>query len=176
MLLITWTLSCSGRPGKNTETGGTPVSVLTREAAVKLIKMISPVENTGFKLNDRVKVILAPEDKNKLPDSVLIYFDGKAAKVLNSEPWEYSIPPVFTITTGRKSLKVTAYKGGKPQNTITRFMVIYSDMVPKRNGYKVINSYPHDKDAFTQGLVYDKDVLFEGTGQNTGSSLREVKL
>ncbi|MBE3086914.1 MAG: glutaminyl-peptide cyclotransferase [Bacteroidetes bacterium] len=55
-------------------------------------------------------------------------------------------------------------------------MIIFSDMVPKRNGYKVINTYPHDRDAFTQGLVYDKGVLFEGTGQITGSSLREVEL
>ena len=39
-----------------------------------------------------------------------------------------------------------------------------------------MHSYPHDIEAFTQGLVYDKGVLFEGTGQKTGSSLREVEL
>ena len=176
MLLITWTLSCSGRPGKKKEAGVPPASVLSEEAVGKLVKMISPEENSGFKLNDPVKVILALEDKNKLPDSVLIYFDGKAVTVLKSEPWEYSIPPVFTVTTGRKSLKVVAYKGAKSQNPITRFMVIYSDIVPGRNGYKVINSYPHDRESFIQGLVYDKGVLFEGTGQKTGSSLREVEL
>jgi glutamine cyclotransferase len=138
--------------------------------------MISPEENTGYKLNDPVKVVLKLADKNKLPDSVLIFFNGKAVTTLKSEPWEYSIPPVFTVTTGRKSLKVTAYKGGRSQNTITRFMIIYSDIVPKRNGYKVIHTYPHDKNAFTQGLVYDNGVLFEGTGQETGSTLREVEL
>jgi glutamine cyclotransferase len=121
-------------------------------------------------------VVLKLADKNKLPDSVLIFFNGKAVTTLKSEPWEYSIPPVFTVTTGRKSLKVTAYKGGRSQNTITRFMIIYSDIVPKRNGYKVIHTYPHDKNAFTQGLVYDNGVLFEGTGQETGSTLREVEL
>jgi glutamine cyclotransferase len=45
-------------------------------------------------------------------------------------------------------------------------------------GYKVINIYPHDKNAFTQGLVYDmvydKGVLFEGTGQYGASTLRRV--
>ena len=87
-----------------------------------------------------------------------------------------TIPPGFTVTTGRKSLKVAAYKGGKARNTITRFMIIYSDIVPQKNGYRVINTYPHSTDAFTQGLVYDKGILFEGTGQETGSSLREVEL
>jgi glutamine cyclotransferase len=40
----------------------------------------------------------------------------------------------------------------------------------------VIHTYPHSRDAFTQGLFYDKGLLFEGTGQETGSSLREVEL
>lgn len=43
-------------------------------------------------------------------------------------------------------------------------------------GYKVINIYPHDEDAFTQGLVYDKGVLFEGTGGYGASTLRRVDL
>ncbi|TAL69590.1 MAG: glutaminyl-peptide cyclotransferase [Bacteroidetes bacterium] len=55
-------------------------------------------------------------------------------------------------------------------------MLIYSDVVPKKYGYKVIHSYPHDREAFTQGLFYDKGSLFEGTGQESGSSLREVEL
>ncbi len=31
-------------------------------------------------------------------------------------------------------------------------------------GYRVIQSYPHDPNAFTQGLVYDAGELYEGTG------------
>ena len=176
MLLLTWTLSCSGRPGKKTETGVQTAPALSQEVLTKLIKIISPEENTGFKLNEPIKVILALEDKNITPDSVAIYFNGNAVTTLKSNPWEYSIPPVFTVTTGRKSLKVTAFKGGKPQNTVTRFMIIYSDLVPKKNSYKVIHTYPHNRDAFTQGLVYNNGVLFEGTGEETGSSLREVEL
>jgi glutaminyl-peptide cyclotransferase len=176
MSLISWTLSCSGLPGKKPEKVLTPSGISDTEAVSRLIKMISPDDNTGFKLHDPVKVILAIENKDKLPDSVLIYFDGKTVTTIKSEPWEYSIPAAFTVTTGRKSLKVTAYKGGKQHNTITRFIIIYSDMVPKRNGYKVIHTYPHDREAFTQGLIYDNGVLFEGTGQKTGSSLREVEL
>lgn len=176
ILLITWTISCSGRPGKKAETG-TPSSLISAdEASVKLIKMITPEENTGFKLKDRIKVVLELSNKNKLPDSVLIHFNGNVVTSLKTEPWEYSIPSHFTVTTGRKSLKVTAYKGGRAQNTITRFMIIYSDVVPKRNGFKVIHKYPHDREAFTQGLVYDKGLLLEGTGQESGSSLREVEL
>ena len=40
----------------------------------------------------------------------------------------------------------------------------------------VINTYPHDPNAFTQGLVFVDGELFEGTGRNGQSSLRKVAL
>ena len=42
--------------------------------------------------------------------------------------------------------------------------------------YKIIRSYPHDPDAYTQGLVIDNGVLYEGTGIYGKSSLRKVDL
>ena len=42
--------------------------------------------------------------------------------------------------------------------------------------YKVVNTYPHDRGAFTEGLVLDGGVLYEGTGLNGQSSLRRVDL
>lgn len=42
--------------------------------------------------------------------------------------------------------------------------------------YKVINTYPHDRNAFTEGLVFEDGVLYEGTGLHGYSTLRRVKL
>jgi len=43
--------------------------------------------------------------------------------------------------------------------------------------YEVVKSYPHDRLAYTQGLVFEEGVLFEGTGLYGGrSSLRKVTL
>lgn len=47
---------------------------------------------------------------------------------------------------------------------------------PPVYSYRVINSYPHDPNAFTQGLVYLNGVLYEGTGRRGQSSLRRVSL
>ena len=41
---------------------------------------------------------------------------------------------------------------------------------------KVVKSYPHDRQAFTQGLVYLDGVLYEGTGLHGQSGIRKVKL
>jgi glutamine cyclotransferase len=46
----------------------------------------------------------------------------------------------------------------------------------KTYGYKIINSYPHDPNAFTQGLEYDDGLLYEGTGGYGQSSLRRVDI
>lgn len=174
-ILITWSVSCSGRPGKKGTTEIPAAGHPVEESAVKLIKLISPEENTGFKLNNPVKVVLALVNSSEIPDSVLIYYNGKAVTTIKSGPWDYTIPSVNNVRTGRKSLKIIAYKSGRSQNPVTRFMIIYSDVVPGKYGYKVIHSYPHDTDAFTQGLFYDNGVFYEGTGQKTGSSLREVE-
>jgi glutamine cyclotransferase len=42
--------------------------------------------------------------------------------------------------------------------------------------YRVVNVYPHDPDAFTQGLVYFNGSLYEGTGNYGKSTLRRVDL
>jgi glutamine cyclotransferase len=43
-------------------------------------------------------------------------------------------------------------------------------------GFRVINEYPHDPEAFTQGLVYEDGFLYEGTGLWGASTLRKVDL
>jgi|WetSurMetagenome_2_1015567.scaffolds.fasta_scaffold114236_3 glutaminyl-peptide cyclotransferase len=179
ILLITWTLSCSGRPGKMVPAEVKPAepnTAITSEASVNLIKMIAPEENTEFKLHDQIKVVLALARKNEPPDSVTVYFNGKSITTIKGEPWECFVPATFIIETGRKSLKVTAYKSGKSQSPITRFMIIFSDIVPKIYGYRIVHTFPHDNEAFTQGLIYDSGKLYEGTGQKGESNLREVEL
>ncbi len=42
--------------------------------------------------------------------------------------------------------------------------------------YRVVNTYPHDSRAFTQGLFFADGYLYEGTGLNGRSSLRKTTL
>jgi len=43
-------------------------------------------------------------------------------------------------------------------------------------GYRVVHVYPHDPNAFTEGLEYRGGFLYEGTGLNGRSNLRKVDL
>jgi glutamine cyclotransferase len=42
--------------------------------------------------------------------------------------------------------------------------------------YEIVHTYPHDRAAFTQGLVFLDGVLYESTGLNGASTLRKVEL
>jgi len=50
------------------------------------------------------------------------------------------------------------------------------DSEPAHYTYNVVNVYPHDDTAFTQGLVFEDGFLYEGTGRYGQSTLRRVEL
>jgi glutamine cyclotransferase len=58
-----------------------------------------------------------------------------------------------------------AYVSQKQSNTVT---YLYT--------YRIVNAYPHDKTAFTQGLAFENGMIYEGTGLYGHSSLRETDL
>jgi len=65
---------------------------------------------------------------------------------------------------------------GCAENTVRDEVAsLQSEAVPKLS-YTVVAEYPHDRNAFTQGLAYVNGELFEGTGLNGQSSLRLVDL
>jgi glutamine cyclotransferase len=47
---------------------------------------------------------------------------------------------------------------------------------PPVHGYRVVARFPHDADAFTQGLVWADGRLYESTGLRGRSALREIDL
>jgi glutamine cyclotransferase len=53
---------------------------------------------------------------------------------------------------------------------------LWEEQPPAVYGYEVVKSYPHDPDAWTQGLAIDGGQLYEGTGMERESTLRRVEL
>lgn len=47
---------------------------------------------------------------------------------------------------------------------------------PPIDGYRIVREYPHDPTAFTQGLIFLDGRLYESTGLNRQSTIREVRL
>lgn len=79
---------------------------------------------------------------------------------------------------GDKSLSAKLYFEGKEDVAYRNLMVL--PPAAKQYAYEVVNIFPHDTMAFTQGLQYVDGVLFESTGgpsiPGINTSLRKVDL
>lgn len=71
---------------------------------------------------------------------------------------------------------ITTEPQPSPTENTTEIMKKPQEVVLKSSSYDIINTYPHDQNAFTQGLIYHNGFLYEGTGLNGESSLRKVNL
>ena len=60
--------------------------------------------------------------------------------------------------------------------TSTKVPAVASQSGPAYYGYRLVNAYPHDSRAYTQGLVYRDGFLYESTGLNGRSTVRKVRL
>ncbi len=67
-----------------------------------------------------------------------------------------------------------------PTHTVTPLPTSPATLPPAATipvyGYEIVNTYPHDREAFTQGLIFVDGILYEGTGLYGRSSLRKVEL
>jgi len=138
-----------------------------------LILFTSCGDKYRFKLNSPKKIAInktlnlrVVEKNNKPIDSVAYFIDGiRVRQSLN----------INKFVLGKHAVKAIVYfeQGNKQLYNTIYFLAAIS---PAIYGYKVINSYPHDAKAFTQGLEYHNGFMYESTGQRGESSLRKVDL
>lgn len=74
---------------------------------------------------------------------------------------------------GNRALKAKIYADGKEYEA-SKTVTILSSIKPKLYTYKILETYPHDINAYTQGLEFANDTLYESTGQYKESSLRKT--
>ena len=92
---------------------------------------------------------------------------------LNDQPISSNYQFSDTDPLGEYKIKAVLTQEDKSFERTTIFTLLASK-APKLFTYEVINTYPHDITAYTQGLEFDGDLLYESTGLNGKSSLRKV--
>jgi len=120
-----------------------------------------------IKINQNLNVGVTEENNNPI-DSVRFYLDGKRLS------FDTDID-ISDNKLGKHALSATVFYGDQ-QKKLTNTLYIYATNAPEIYTYEVINEYPHDKNAFTQGLEYYNGYLYESTGQIGESSLRKVEI
>lgn len=92
-----------------------------------------------------------------------------------NSPSQPTPEPIAVVETAVPTAEPTA-TAVPPCDPFTAPAVAPPSSVPSYS-YQIINTYPHDPNAFTQGLIYEDGILYESTGiKRTPSSLRQVDL
>ncbi|MGX1753762.1 glutaminyl-peptide cyclotransferase [Sphingobacterium sp. NPDC055346] len=134
------------------------------------VEFVNPTNNSKVLKGEKVQVKLKFPDASV--DSVVYSVDGDifdrktdtTAVVFDTDAYSY----------GNKRLSAKVYSGGKEDIAYSEVLVV--PPAPKQYAFEVVNTYPHDQGAFTQGLFFENGTLYETTGQLGESTLRKVEL
>lgn len=159
-------------------------------AVILLAALMSNCRGTGdtlFSINqDALKAQYFQKDKIALEilnpkaekiDSVVYTFNNKKVGTAKGPKFSY---PLTNQKLGYHNVKAQIFSDGTIELDSTRIEII-SDVKPKFLKYDIVNTYPHDVTAYTEGLEFHNGFLYEGTGNGEGpsgkkgvSSLRKV--
>jgi glutaminyl-peptide cyclotransferase len=118
-------------------------------------KKYTPNDTLRFKLINK---------KNHPIDSVVYQLEGQKIDELH---------PLKNRTLGIYDLTASVYVSGRKSDYAEKITIV-APVKPKLYTYSIINEFPHDKTAYTQGLEFYRDTLYESTGLRGKSSLRKV--
>ena len=115
---------------------------------------------------------------NKTIDSIVYFSNDK--KITSKKDLEKATFELKDQKLGYQNIKAIVYFDGVNSEATSRIELV-SNVQPKLLKYKIENTYPHDYQAYTQGLEFYRDTLYEGTGNGSGptgnrgiSSLRKT--
>ena len=140
---------------------------------ILLILNCSSDLSSGFKIQIKSssdKILLDDEifinvisPNNKIIDSIEYYLNGG---LVSNEV------KLVDYKVGENNVSVKIFSNNETISINKKFD-IYSNIEPEIMTYNVISEYTHDKNAYTQGLEFYKNQLYESTGLNGKSTLRK---
>ncbi|MBD1261276.1 glutaminyl-peptide cyclotransferase [Maribacter polysiphoniae] len=134
--------------------------------ATSLFEIQLEGNKTDFKQHQTVSVGIKNK-KEKSINSVTYTIDGKELEVKENKI-------TFDLTTlGAKTLKATV-DYDDTRIDVSKKIKVLAPTPPALYTYEIINEFPHDIKAYTQGLEFHDGILYESTGKKGRSSLRKV--
>lgn len=112
------------------------------------------------------------ENNNQPIDSVQFFINGVQYATDNTNSFSANSD---NIGLGQQAIKTLVFYPGKVKK-LNNTIEVLSNFRPAIYTYKIINTYPHDAKAYTQGLEYHNGYLYESTGQRGESSIRKVDI
>lgn len=118
-----------------------------------------------YTANEVLKMQIDHPENTKIDSIVYFVNDKRAGSKKDDTTFEYNWN---NQKLGYVAIKAIVYADGVTQETSSRVEMI-SEIQPKLLSYKILNTFPHDIKAYTQGLEFYRDTLFESTGNGAGN-------
>ncbi len=148
-------------------------SSLGSKSKIDNIEFSAPGRDKTFTIGEKVSIDLKISDPQVQPDSVQLFSRNNKIAVLINGQRSYSwVSDVSKV--GRTSLRAVAFYGDSLTETTSVNVTFLSDIKPGTVKFQIVAEYPHDPEAFTQGLVFDNGYFFESTGHYGKSTVRKV--
>ena len=126
-----------------------------------------------YELGDFIHFKFTNTDKKNSLDSIEIISGNHVFRTIRGLKRNV---PTNKLLLGQNSYSFKAYFSDNSTQIKKRNIEIWSQKPPELLNYKIINTYTHDKNAYTQGLQYQNGFLYEGTGQFGKSTIRKVEI
>jgi len=104
-------------------------------------------------------------------DSIHVYFGQQKLSFQNNKA-EIN---TANFGVGKHQITALAFVPGKVKK-VRKSIEVFSNKKPDLYSFKIINTFPHDKESFTQGLEYYNGFLYETTGRKGQSWLRKIDI
>lgn len=168
-LLFLSFVCCAGNNNSSRGVSNTSYAAVSGKSSLEVIDHISPMKQ--YKVGEIIEIELTLKDGIEA-DSVVL-FVGDSRKELNDN--KYSFVSDASMSLGNTEFSFEVYSGGEKQTRLGSYILLPTQN-PIAYGYKVEQSYPHNEDHYTQGLIFAQGTLYEGTGMNGESMLAQVDL
>ena len=122
-------------------------------------------------LGDKINISVKEENGNTF-EKTLIFVNGKEVDTENG---------AFTLDTkdygvGKKSISAMVYYGEGKSKRVNNSIEIFPKTAPVLFTGTIVKTYPHDPNAFTQGLQYKDGFIYESTGKEGKSTISKLNL
>ncbi|MFO7369112.1 MAG: glutaminyl-peptide cyclotransferase [Bacteroidales bacterium] len=148
---------------------------LAGKAAPTRVRIIHPQPDQIITSGDSVKIEIAQADSTVKIDSIAVS-GGKGPATTHCGMPDRLYWHSVNSRVGKITLKILVHYSDSIQESHNINLVVLSNLVPQQYTYRVIRKFPHDDQAYTQGLVYSDGKLYESTGLEGKSSVRIVDM
>ncbi len=132
---------------------------------------IHPSKNS-YVFGEKVSVQVKTKLKDGEIETIKLSFNGQLLK--ESKELDFTLENVELNKLGSGNFVAEAIKADGVKNTRTQVINTISDIQPEKYTYQIVNTYPHSKKHYTQGLLFNNDVLYESTGEYGTSGIFKI--